>query len=380
MRVIRLTTTKRNEIIGHIKYHTMVERQEFDKDMDMINVKNGLLDFSTGEIKQHTSDYLSLVQLPVTFYQGASCPKIIKFLTEILTKEEISTIVRVLGYCLYRSAKYEKAFMLVGAGRNGKSVLIKLIEFLVGFENTSHVSLQELNEERFASADLYCKCVNTYADLESERLINSGKFKTIVSGDSIRAQRKHQQPFNYRNNAKLIFSANKIPKSEDSSYAYYRRWVIIPFYKVIEGAEDDTALIDKLITEDELSGLLNLALVGLRKLIEEGGFKDIPVEKIRQEYEYNASIVKQFVDEQCVIDLHDPGYFTLTTTLQDSFKTFCKTRGSKPLDESILGKELFEMGIVKNRITKEKRRQYYYLGIMTKEELRGKNEELIVSV
>jgi putative DNA primase/helicase len=156
--------------------------------------------------------------------------------------------------------------------------------------------------------------------------------------------------------------------------------VIIPFHKVFEGADEDTALIDKLTTEDELSGLLNLALVGLRKLIKEGGFKDIPVEKIRQEYEYNASIVKQFVDEQCVINLHDPGCFMLTTALQESFKTFCKTRGSEPLENSVLGKELFEMGIVKDRITKDRKRQYYYLGIMTKEELRSKNEELIVSV
>lgn len=375
-----ITNNKRNEIIGHIKYKTMVDRHEFDKDMDIINVKNGLLDIRTGEIKQHTPDYLSLVQLPTAFFQGASCPKIIRFFTGILTKEGISTIVRLLGYCLYRSSRYEKAFMLVGSGRNGKSVLIKLIESLVGGENTSHVSLQELNDERFAAADLYCKYVNTYADLESERLINTGKFKTIVSGDSIRAQRKHQQPFNYRNSAKLIFSANKIPKSEDTSYAYYRRWVIIPFHRVIEGADDDTGLIDKLTTERELSGILNIALVGLRKLIKEGGFKDIPVEKIRQDYEYNASIVKHFVDEQCVINLHNPVFLTLTTALQDSFRIFCKTRGSKPLDDSILGKELFEMGIVKDRITKDKRRQYYYIGIMTKEEMRGKNEELTVPV
>jgi len=375
-----ININKRNEIIGHIKYNTMVERQEFDKDIEIINVKNGLLNLRTGEIMQHTPDYLSLVQLPVASSKDASCPNIIRFFTGILTKEGISTIVRLLGYCLYRSTRYEKAFMLVGAGRNGKSVLIKLIESLVGVENISHVSLQELNDERFAAADIYCKLVNTYADLESERLINTGKFKTIVSGDSIRAQRKHQQPFNYRNFAKLIFSANKIPKSEDSSYAYYRRWVIIPFQKVFEGADEDTALIDKLTTEDELSGLLNLALVGLRKLIKEGGFKDIPIEKIRQDYEYNASIVKQFVDEQCVINLHNPGFLTLTTTLQDSFRMFCKTRGSKPLDGSVLGKELLEMGIVKDRITKYKIRQYCYLGIMTKEELRGKNEELVVPV
>jgi putative DNA primase/helicase len=175
--------------------------------------------------------------------------------------------------------------LLIGPGRNGKSVLIKLVEALVGHENASHASLQELLGDRFASADLYCKLVNDYADLEADKLINTGKFKTLVSGDSIRAQKKHQQAFSFRNYAKLIFSTNKIPESEDKSYAYYRRWVILSFNRVFEGEDEDTGLMHKLTTDEhELAGLLNLALKGLKKLIKEGGFKDVSVEKIKQHW------------------------------------------------------------------------------------------------
>ena len=261
----------------------------------------------TDELKPHTPEYLSFVQFPVKYDANAACPKIIKFLTQVLSKEDISTIVRVFGYCLYRSAMYEKAVMLIGPGRNGKSVLIKLIEALVGHENVSHASLQELLSDRFASADLYCKLVNTYVDLEADKLINTGRFKTLVSGDSIRVQKKHQQAFSFRNYAKLIFSTNKIPESEDRSYAYYRRWVILSFDRVFEGQDEDTGLIKKLTTTHDLSGLLNLALKGLKKLIKEGGFKDVSVEKIKQQYEHNASIVRQFIDEQCIIDLNNTG-------------------------------------------------------------------------
>jgi putative DNA primase/helicase len=218
---IRINT--RNEIIAHIKYRTMVKRDEFDNDNNIINVKNGLLNIMTGDLKTHTPEYLSLVQLPVSYNSGADCPNIIKFFSQVLTKEGISMIVRILGYCLVRSTRYERAIMLVGPGRNGKSVLIKLIEALVGHENSSHASLQELLSDRFAGSDLYCKLVNTFADLEAAKLTNTGRFKTLVSGDSLRAQRKHQQAFSFRNYAKLIFSTNKIPESEDRSYAYYRR-------------------------------------------------------------------------------------------------------------------------------------------------------------
>ena len=133
-------------------------------------MKNGLLNILTGEIKPHSHEYLSLVQLPVKYDRNALCSKIIRFLTAIQTKEGISTIVRLFGYCIYRSACYEKALLFVGSGKNGKSVLISSIESFVGKENVSHASLQELTGDRFASADLFCKFVNTFADLEVDKL------------------------------------------------------------------------------------------------------------------------------------------------------------------------------------------------------------------
>ena len=218
----------------------------------------------------------------------------------------------------------------------------------------SHVNLQELTGDRFASADLYCKFVNTFADLEAGKLTDTGIFKILVSGDSIRAQRKHQQPFNFCNYSKLIFSTNTIPESQDRSYAYYRRWIILPF-ALFDGEEEDPNLIDKLTTEEELSGLLNLAK-GLDKLIKEGGFKDIPIEKVKQQYEHKASIVKQFIEEQCVINLTNHDYLVPTQKLKELFRMFCKSRGLKPLNENILGKELLRFGISKiasRKITKE---------------------------
>jgi phage/plasmid-associated DNA primase len=76
--------------------------------------------------------------------------------------------------------------------------------------------------------------VNTFADLKAEKLAMTGMFKTLVSGDTVRAQRKYGHPFSFRNYAKLIFSANKIPDSDDKTHAYYRRWLILTFEKVFE--------------------------------------------------------------------------------------------------------------------------------------------------
>jgi P4 family phage/plasmid primase-like protien len=367
---------QRNEIIAHIKYRTIVHREDFDSDINIINVKNGLVNLMSGEIKPHSPDYLSLVQLPVKYDPMALCPKIIRFLIDVQSREGISLIIRFLGYCIYRTACYEKAIMFIGPGKNGKSILIKLIESFVGQKNVSHASLQELTGDRFASADLYGKLVNTFADLESNKLTNTGIFKTLVSGDSIRAQRKHQQPFSFRNYSKLVFSTNKILGSDDMSYAYYRRWIILIFNRIFEGENQDPELINKLTTEEEMSGLLNLALKGLRKLIKDG-FKDISIEQIRQEYEHNSSIMKEFIDEQCFINVNNPDYLVSTRRFKELFVMFCKSRGLKPLEENILGKELLQFGISKDRIMKNNQRDYYYIGIMPRGELSTKYNTVI---
>jgi P4 family phage/plasmid primase-like protien len=374
----QIPTYKVQEVVNHIKRRTGVERSMFDSNLDILNLQNGLLNIETGDFREHSPEHLSLVQLPMSFNPKAKCPKILKYLGQVLHPQDVFTAMQIIGYCLYRNNKYEKAVMLVGSGSNGKGVFIKLIESFVAADNTSHVPLQDLDKDRFAAADLYGKMVNTFADLKSEKVANTGMFKTLVSEDTIRAHRKYGQPFSFRNYAKLIFSANKIPESDDKSYAYYRRWLILPFERVFEGKQaKDTRLIDKLTTPEELSGLLNLALIALKQLHKDGGFKDVSVEKIRKEYDENANIVKAFLYDKCVIDLTAPEYYTLTTDVYNEYVNFCKEKNQRPLEMNVFGKKLAEQGIEKERMRYCGEREYCYLGIKLRSELRGHNQASI---
>ena len=56
----------RTEVINHIKARK-IDRSEFDKDLDILSVKNGLINIRTGEFKDYDPNYLSLIQLPIPY-------------------------------------------------------------------------------------------------------------------------------------------------------------------------------------------------------------------------------------------------------------------------------------------------------------------------
>lgn len=367
----KIKTHTVNEIVQKIKRRTGIDRHDFDINTDIINVQNGLLNIWTGKLLDYSPDFLSIVQLPIVYDPNAKCPAILRFLGQVLHPQDVFTAMEIIGYLLYRSAVYEKAVMLYGNGDNGKGVLIKLIEAFVGRENCSHVPLQELDNDKFSSADLFGKLANTFADLKSQKLLTTGYFKTLVSGDSVRAQKKYGQPFSFRSCAKLIFSTNKIPDSDDKSYAYFKRWLILSFDRVFHGITKDTNLINKLTTPDELSGLLNLSLIALRQLKKDGGFRDISVEKVRKEYEYNANTVKAFLDDKCVIDLTSPEYCISTVYLYNEYENFCQEKGVRALEVNTFGSKL------KDRKRNHGDREYYYFGVMLRADLRGSNQSLV---
>ena len=144
----------------------------------------------------------------------------------------------------------------MGNGENGKSVLLKLYGNLLGKTNISHYSLQEMAEDKFAAAGLYGKLANICADIPNQTVKYSGIFKRITSGDPMTLQRKYGQPFESELFARLIFSANEVPRSWDVTYAYTRRWTLLPFPNTFSKGQRDENLISKLSTSDETSGFL----------------------------------------------------------------------------------------------------------------------------
>ena len=336
----RCTNHLVEETIGHVIRSTEVKRENFDSDLNIINLKNGLFDLRTYELSQHTPMHLSLVQVPVEYNQQADCPKIKKFLEEIYSgsSSDIAVTQELAGYLLMRKYFIQKAVLFWGYGANGKSTLVKLLVIFVGLKNTSAQSLQDLLTDRFSKAELFGKLLNACPDIPSKALYDTGNFKALTGGDEISAQKKFKNPFHFYNYAKLVFTANVVPKTEDESDAFFRRWIILSFPNKFEGKSDNKNLINELTSTEELSGFLNFTIEGLKRLLEQGEFSySKTTEDLRELYTKMSNPVETFVKEMTETN---SDWRTGKDRLYQSFANYCRENKLAIQDKSLFGREI----------------------------------------
>ena len=254
------------EIKGHIIRKAYVKREKFDSNLDIINLKNGLYNMRTGKLEPHSPDYYSLNQKPFPYNPKARPKYFIKFLKDVLYPEDILTAIDIIAYTFLRYNPQEFYFILIGVGANGKSVYTGILTNLHGVKNVSNVSLNSLVNNPFALADLENKDVNIDTELSSNSIKDMSILKKLTGKHPIRIERKYQHAYDTILYAKLIFNANKLPISPDNSDAHFRREIILSFPNQFEGDREDPDLLNKLSTEEELSGIFNIMAIALKRI------------------------------------------------------------------------------------------------------------------
>lgn len=311
-----------SEIINKIKRRTFVSRIDFDCDVNILNLKNGLFNIRTGQFGEHNPDYLSRIQLPVNYNPDAIPHAFLKYLKECLPRsEDLFIVMEGFSSCLLKTSKFEKAFMFIGAGANGKSTFLEIMMEILGRDNISNVSIHDLTQQRFTKAELEGKLANIYADVESNELKYTGVLKALISGDSILVEKKNQHPFKMRNIAKMFFSANRFPEVLDQSNAMFRRFVIIDWVMTFDKKKDINLKTKLSQNQTELSGILNILIRLARDLDKRGSFKfNIDIDKLRKNWNEKADPIRKFIEDRIVLG---DGYEVEKTRLYEAYASFC---------------------------------------------------------
>lgn len=222
---------------------------------DTVNFK--AVDFAPKHLNTKCVDY--------NYDPNAECPHFMNFIKDITcNNSQLADLLQeVTGYAFANHNKAEKAFIVIGPARNGKSSFASVLRNLVGAVNVSATPLKTLGST-FGMEDLVGKRLNITTESDVGEAVSVTEWKALTSGDPVCVNRKGQKQITTALNVKMISFMNHLPQFGESGAAIQRRLILIPFTATIPEDKVDPNLDKKLAKE--LSGILNWALRGLERL------------------------------------------------------------------------------------------------------------------
>ena len=334
--ISNLSKAKRAEVLSYMD--VMIRENSRMSSANYIAFKNGVYNLETDELEDFTPDYVITNKIPYDYNPEAYSEITDKTLNKLACQDENIRLLleECIGYCFYRRNELRKSFILTGEKENGKSTFLAMVENLLGQENTASLDLKELGD-RFKTAELVNKLANIGDDIGDEFIPNPAIFKKLASGNPISVERKGEDPFDFSNYAKLLFSANNIPRIKDKSGAVISRLVIIPFDARFspDDPDYDPYIKYKLIQDEPMQYLINIGIEGLKRVLKNRRFTtSAKVESALAEYEENNNPILLFFKEEVKIE-NEP-----TNLVYQKYTEFCLANSFSPMSNIEFSKQV----------------------------------------
>jgi P4 family phage/plasmid primase-like protien len=324
-----------------------VALSELDNNPYLLGVQNGVVDLRTALLLSPDPKLLVTKYCNIDFDSEANCPQFCAFLEQVVPiKEQCDFLVIVLGYFLTGLSSEQLWFFFHGVGSNGKSVLITLLENLMG-DYATKIPTEMLMQHNRTSAgpapDLLLlqgkRLVFCNETKEGQRL-DDARLKDLTGGDTIIGRPLYSNKhISFSPTHKLVVVGNYHPTVSDDSHGFWRRVVLYPFSVTIPQGQQDKGLLEKLILEGP--GILNYLLKALKIYFANG--LEIPntLTKATQEYRTEQDVVQQFLDDECVTA---PEKTIPRSTLYSKYTLWCSGNGLYGVSSNRLSRKLKAKG------------------------------------
>lgn len=329
----------------------------------IINCKNGELhiDGRTGSatLQGHNAKSLQTSCLPAIWSGDSKCPRFDRFLTEIFSTctgpdEVIRHLWELIGYTIQSRKNLASWVLLTGEGANGKTTLLNIMMALMG-EAAFAASIPEIADSTHGLAELPGKLMMVDEDLKTKFKLPDGFIKKISENKMLRARPLYREGYQFENQAIIWMACNRLPSSDDLSHGMLRRAHVIHFGRIFSEAEQDKGLAPYII-ENELSGILNSAVAGLKRLRERDHW-DIPKElKLRiRSWSVQASPMALWMASTVDRFTAGTGEYVLLRDAYTHFRLWADDQGmNHPLTKPMFRKSLETAGIEVKTIANNK--------------------------
>jgi len=324
----------------------------FDKNRVLVNLQNGTFEVTAKkqDLRPFNSNDFLTYQLSFEYNPTATAPIFEEYLNRVLPDKSCQNVLaEYLGSIFIRNGndilKLEKALLLYGTGANGKSVFFEVVNALLGDDNICNYSLQDLcNPNGYYRTRIANKLIN-YASEISDK-VDTTILKQLISGEPVSARALYKDPINITDYAKLIFNCNSLPVSVEHNNAFFRRLIIIPFDVTIPEEEQDKSLHIKII-QNELSGVFNWVIEGLKRLLLNKNFTSCAIiDDAIQRYKIDSNSIKSFLVENEFEPSYRGNKINLNI-LYDQYLVYCSDSRMRPFGKKNFSKLLESEGFEK---------------------------------
>jgi P4 family phage/plasmid primase-like protien len=309
-------------------------------------VDNGVLQISDRKLLSFSPKYHFRNKLAVKYIPGAKCPTFENVLLgNSLDPDDISLLQRGCGLALVGRNISQAIFILSGTAGAGKGTFIRVLKGIIGEANIGSLRTDQLNQ-RFEIGRLIDRTLLYGADVPANFLSKetAAVLKSLTGGDPITVELKGSMAapsLNCEFNIFVTSNSRLMVHLEGDVPAWQRRLVIIRYEK--PKPANVIPDLDKLILQNEASGVLNWMLDGLYALRSANWQLALsPAQKKRvDELLLESDSVNEFSRERCVADSTAEGL-----TVADAFAAysdFCMDRGWTGLSRNLFGRECLEV-------------------------------------
>jgi P4 family phage/plasmid primase-like protien len=304
------------------------QKHAFRPAANFIHLANGVLVFKDGAFVFERFDpkFKSRNRSPVSYDKDATAPRFRDEFLKPLHPDDQLLIQKYFGQALLGRNITQTILLLDGESATGKTTLAKIMRNLIGMDNTYQLRTSLLND-RFEIGRYIGKTFLIASDVDAKFLSAQGasRLKCLVGGHPIPAElKRNNSPFTVEGVFNVVITSNcrLLVRLQGDVEAWRRRLLVVRYQNPRSGAT--IADFDKVLIEEEGSGILNFGLEGVSKLFSDlvsnqGRIKFTPEQEARLNKLLDESdSLRVFLKNSLIQDLKSD--LTVKEILEEYFK------------------------------------------------------------
>lgn len=353
----------------------MASPDQFDSQVDYLNLENGVLDLTNGQLLEHNPAFMATKQAGVPFDQDAKCPKFLATLEQVQPDPVIRDFLqRWLGTVLCGRTLAESV-VNYGDGANGKSTILESVGLVMGsyFAKMPRGFIAKSKSDRHPAelVTLYGARFALASETDISDALDESKIKMILGDGSITARRMNENFWSFNPTHKFAIAANHMPSIVGQDSGIWRRLAFVPWLVTIP-EEQRKPEYEKVLYEEESSGILNWLLQGYRQYQVAGLSIPDKIKAAGKDVQDSSDWLGEFFAE-CLTRKPKPGYVEAdrirASQVYELYKKWAVANGSQVLASNkaipLFTRRIEQMDLQSRRL----QNVTWYIGLRVKEEL-----------